>query len=118
MNFTTLKPATRTEAEVRAEIAELDDQAAQMFPAEWERANSRPNGSGEARRKLRERVKLTITLQTFRAQGATCDSCKHFKPDPASSTGMMICGFRSSSKGYVFTSEDNLCSDYARKEST
>jgi|SRR5215469_1609410 len=118
MSFTTLKPATRTEAEVRAEIAQLDGLAAQMFPAEWERANSRSSGSAEARRNLRERVKVTLTLQTFRAQGATCDSCKHFEPYPASSTGMMICGFRSNSKGYIFTSEDKLCPDYARKEST
>lgn len=115
MSVSGLTLPTRSEAEVRDEIARLDALAAQMFPADWEKANSKPTHRSKARRALRGRVVWTLKMNELRATGARCGNCMEFSPMPGpGNKGQMICDRGSDFHGYQIAKADGLCTDHKR----
>lgn len=75
---------------------------------------------GEKRRRQRYRARKAAAhearMTELRQSGASCGSCKHFERGPPGIKGR-VCGLESDWQGYMPTTADQLCTNYATKGS-
>ncbi|WP_332690020.1 hypothetical protein [Devosia sp.] len=83
--------------------------AAEMYPAEWRRAEQDMNGPRRRRKlkQLRERAAHETKLAPLKAAGASCATCKHHRRH--AELRKHICEVQSDFSGYVATLPTDLC---------
>lgn len=88
--------------------------AAKYFPQEWAAVVGR-DGASKKRQQLRQRAEAEQLLETLRARGACCESCRSFNTKPPFGvSAKAVCDADSDFHGYTEAVPNGLCIQFSQ----